>query len=554
MSKHFGGALVRAGVAGLALSVLTACANRTAPEPAAMLDEANALTKQANPSAGGRAGFSLTVYSTADPATFSPQDLLQDQLSGQSAYTYYAPGFGVVREIRRMKLGAGVNRLEFADVAAGIDPTTVSFRSLAGPNAAAVLEQNFEYDVTSADKLIQKYLGRDVVLTVIGLPNSKAQPRRIVGKLLAGPGAAGSYGSYIVQTEDPATPVAIVSAQSVSSIELAASKTGLVSKPTLNWQVAAEKAGDQDVQITYQTDGLTWRADYNLLVNSDETAADLSAWVTLLNCSGMTYPDAKLKLVAGNVQRFISPERAQRAPAGVSNQLFAGGASPAETGFKEKGFFEYHLYTLGRTTTLPNNSTKQIELFPSKSGIATDKVYVYYGLSPQERMAVVAEPQRDRSFGTESNKQVDIYLRFKNGEANRLGIPLPAGRIRVYKTDPADGSREFIGEDVIQHTPKDEEVMARLGTAFDIVGERVQTDYQDTNHSITESFEITLRNHKDVPVHVIVKENLYRWFNWEITQSSEKWEKKDYRTIHIPVDVPAGKERKITYTVKYSWQ
>jgi hypothetical protein len=174
-------------------------------------------------------------------------------------------------------------------------------------------------------------------------------------------------------------------------------------------------------------------------------------------------------------------------------------------------------------------------------------------LSPDVRATIFASPNTDKNFGTESSKTVDLYVRFKNSEANHLGLPLPAGRVRMYKTDPADSNREFIGEDVIQHTPKDEEIMARLGTAFDLVGERVQTNYEEAPHTITETFEITLRNHKQEPVHVIVKENLYRWFNWEITKSSDKWEKKDYRTIHIPVDIPANGEKKIGYTVQYSW-
>lgn len=533
----------------ISLFLLTGCVAHASREAAVLLDEPSATTRPAQAANGTAGAYSLTVYSAADPATFSPQDLLQDQLNGQLAYPYYAPGFGVVRDVRKMHLNAGVNRLEFTDVAAGIDPTTVSFQSLTAPDAATVLEQNFEYDLNSADKLMQKYLGREVVLTITGADvSAKGTVRNERGKLLSTIG-----GSYILQTDDPEAHLIIVPVQNVSSVQLlSASDTGLISKPTLNWQVSAAKAGDQDVQITYQTDGLTWRADYNLLVDGDEKTADLSAWVTLLNNSGMSYPNTKLKLVAGNVQRFISPERLQRG--GVTNQLFARTGTGGETGFKEKGFFEYHLYTLGRSTTLPNNSTKQIELFPPKNGIPIDKVYVYYGvvLSPDEQTAMQS-PQTDRSIGTQSNKTVDIYLRFKNSEANHLGIPLPAGRVRVYKTDPADRSREFIGEDVIQHTPKDEEAMGRLGTAFDIVGERVETDFKEGERTATESFEITLRNHKDSAVHIIVKENLYRWYNWEIVKSSDKWEKKDYRTIYIPVDVPAGGERKVSYTVTYTW-
>jgi hypothetical protein len=539
---------VRSMCCGAAVLLPVACATQPATDSSGFSPSATSGSGATAPQDTDAGAFSLTVYSTADPATFSPQDLLQDQLNNayNSGSVVYAPGYGVVRELRKMSLIAGLNRLEFTDVASGIDPTTVSFQSLTAPDSTSVLEQNFEYDLTNADKLLQKYLDRHVVLTLTQAGTSKTPVPPISGKLLSSAG-----GSYIVQTDDPMLPLAIVSSQNVTSVRLADSGTKLVSKPTLNWKVSSKTPGRHEVLVTYQTDGLTWRADYNLLLSENENTADLSAWVTMLNSSGIAFPEAKLKLVAGNVQRFISPDRANRSP--VANTLFAGGAATADSGFKEKGFFEYHLYTLGRATTLANNSTKQIELFPPKTGVPVEKVYVYYGIPTDQQAQVLQSPQTDRTFGTETNKRIDLYVRFKNAEANHLGSPLPAGRMRVYKTDPADGNREFVGEDVIQHTPKDEEVLVRLGTAFDLVGERIQTDYQDTPHTITESFRITVRNHKDQPARVIVKENLYRWFNWEITESSEKWEKKDYRTIHLPIDVPANGEKKLTYTVKYSF-
>jgi hypothetical protein len=181
------------------------------------------------------------------------------------------------------------------------------------------------------------------------------------------------------------------------------------------------------------------------------------------------------------------------------------------------------------------------------------KTYVYYGLPDEYRRWFAPRPSEDRDLGTQSNKKVDIYLLLQNSEANGLGIPLPAGRIRVYKQDRADGLSEFLGEDVIQHTPRDEQVMVRMGSAFDIVGERRQTSFTHTPRTIAESFEITLRNHKPEPVNVIVKENLYRWSDWEITQSSDKWEKQDYRTIHIPITVAPHGTKTVTYTVKYTW-
>jgi hypothetical protein len=487
--------------------------------------------------------FALTIYSTADPATFDPQQLAQQRLANPyQAWQIKLPGYGVVREVRPIELKEGENVIRFSDVASGIDPTTVAFQSLTDP-ATSVLEQNYEYDVVSATKLLEKYLGKPI--TVGRKASAGGEPVDDVQGILL----SSDPSNLVIQNEGGETSV--ISRGEVTSIRLAKQQTGLITKPTLVWKLQSDKAGKHDAQVTYQTDGLTWRADYNIVINQDDTAADIGAWVSILNESGASYPDAKLKLVAGDVQR-IQPEQEVYGRGGAMQMAKA---ARADTGFKEKSFFEYHLYTLGRQTSLANNSTKQIELFPNKSNVPVTKTFVYYGLAPQWRLWIAPEPNQDRNLGTQSNKKVDIYLQIKNTEANGLGIPLPAGRLRVYKKDEADAANEFIGEDVIQHTPKDEEVLVKLGSAFDIVGERKQTDFtiNERGHVITEAFEITIRNHKKAPVRVIIKENLLRWTNWEITQSSDKWEKQDYRTIHIPVDVPVDGEKKVTYSVKYTW-
>jgi hypothetical protein len=488
-----------------------------------------------------QAGFSLTIYSTADPANFDPQDYVR-QLTQSPDYAWQnpLPGYGVVRENRNIHLDAGDNTIRFTDVAQAIDPTTVSFQSLTSPGSATVLEQNYEYDLVSASKLMSKYLGQAVAVTRRGASGAE----RLEGVLL-------SFDDANLVIQQASGDVQIVPrGNDFMGIELAKSDTGLITKPTLVWKIHSDKAADQLAQVTYQTGSLTWRADYNLTIDAAEDAADLGAWVTILNQSGASYPEARLKLVAGDVQR-IQP----RQP--ITTQLYAARAMQgvAGQGFVEKPFFEYHLYTLSRTTSVANNSTKQIELFDPKLDVPITKTYVYYGVPDELRDGYVAYPNLDPSAGEQSNKKVDVYLLLKNSEKNGLGIPLPAGRIRAYKRDEADGSSEFIGEDVIGHTPKDEDVMVRLGSAFDIVGERRQTDFSVNTggHEATESFEIKLRNHKTEPVHVLVRENLYRSVNWDITASSDKWEKKDYRTIEFPVDVPNDGEKTVTYTVKYTW-
>jgi hypothetical protein len=490
--------------------------------------------------------FSLTIYSTADPATFDPQQLAQQRLMNPyNAWQMKLPGYGVVRETRKIEIKEGENTVRFSDVASGIDPTTVAFKSLTAPDSTAVLEQNYEYDVVSGQKLLEKYLGKEVTVSRKASPDVTRPVEDVAGRLLSSDAT-----NLVLQVEKG--EVVVISRNEVTAVRLTKQDTGLITKPTLVWKLAADKPGPHDAQVTYQTDGLTWRADYNVVVNKDDTAADLAAWVSILNESGASYPNAKLKLVAGDVQR-IQPQQDVYAGARVMQQM--GKSMRDVQGFQEKAFFEYHLYTLGRATTVSNNSTKQIELFEPKSNVPVTKTFVYYGLPEQARYWIAPEPNQDRNLGSQANKKVDIYLQIKNSEQNHLGIPLPAGRLRVYKQDEADKLNEFVGEDVIQHTPKDEELLVKLGQAFDIVGDRKQTDFSANydQRVITESFEITVRNHKKEAAKVLVRENLFRWTNWEITKKSQDFEKQDYRTIHFPIEVPAGGEQKVTYTVKYTW-
>jgi hypothetical protein len=249
------------------------------------------------------------------------------------------------------------------------------------------------------------------------------------------------------------------------------------------------------------------------------------------------------------VQRVTAAGRLAQAPAAMRASTLEDRAA----GFEQKAFFEYHLYTLGRATTLPDNSTKQIELFPAARGVPCVKTLVYYGLTPSH--GFLPHPATDRNYGTESNRKVDVYLGFKNSKAQNMGMPLPAGRVRVSKQDPADATLEFIGEDAIDHTPRDERVQIKLGSAFDVVGERRQVNFTlDTSRKhMTEEVEVKLRNHKKEAVTVVVKENLYRWINWQITARTHDFEKQDSRTVHFPVKVAAGGEVVVRYTVHYSW-
>lgn len=496
-------------------------------------------TFPAQTSANDADGPSITVYSSADPAGFDPQQFIAQQRGGYNPNSaWQVPGFGVVKEIRRVNLAAGMNSLPFTDVAQFIDPTTVSFVDLTDPTGTHVLEQNFEFDLVNSEKLLDKYLDKPISVVVV----SGDKTETISGTLLSA-----SQGTIVLKTD---AGLRIVNGMG-QSVMLGALPDGLRTRPTLIWKVSADKEGEHSIRTTYQTAGITWRADYTLVMNADDTKADIGAWVSLLNLSGAAYKNAKLKLIAGDVQR-IQPQQRYNAPMarGGMEMKFA----EADMGFQEKSFFEYHLYTLPRRTDIPMNTTQQITLFPTANDVGVEKLMVYYGL-PDSSHWVFADPAADRNLGTQSNKKLDVYVRFKNEEANHLGKPLPKGKFRVYKEDDADGTLEFIGEDLIDHTSKDEEVLIKLGQAFDVVGERVQTDFQmDSNRKMmTESIRINLRNHKTTPQKVIVKENLYRWTTWDITAKSDEFEKVDARTIHFDVIVPADGEKTVTYTVKYNW-
>lgn len=487
-------------------------------------------------------GTALTIYSTAAPGAIPPE--LYRPVAGADEASLgegqRIPGYAVIRQERSITIDKQRDTIRFTDVAALIDPTTVTFTSLTDPGGTHVLDQNYQFDLVSTAKLMEKYLDRDI--TVFQVLGDKVETFQ--GKLMS------TAGGVVLRTSDGSVQVL----NSYAGVRFPELPGGLITRPTLVWDLSAQKTGQHRMRVTYQTGGMTWWADYNVTFSEGKDAnsgvLDFGAWVSIINRSGAGYPGAKLKLIAGDVHRAPQPGRIM-----PPMRMAAGAmAEAAPKGFEEKGFFEYHLYTLGRPTTLPDRSTKQIELFPTARNVPCEKVLVYYGL-PQEYRGFFSSVMTDRNFGTQSNKKVDTYLRFKNDQQHGMGMPLPSGRIRVSKMDPADKSLEFIGEDTIDHTPKDEEVLIKMGSAFDVVGERKQVDFKiDTNnHWMDETIEIKVRNHKQEAVKVIIKENLFRWLNWKITEKSHDFEEVDARTIHFPVSVPKDGEVTVRYTVHYTW-
>ncbi|MDX2148267.1 MAG: DUF4139 domain-containing protein [Planctomycetota bacterium] len=488
--------------------------------------------------ARGDSSTSLTIYSSAQPGAISPEMYSPGASNPYGRQPRQIPGFAIIRREQDMQLAGGVSVVRLTDVAALIDPTSVLFQSLTAPDAVSVLEQNFEFDLVSSQRLLEKYLDRE-----IGVVVQRGDQQDVVrGTLLS------TSGGLVLRTNGGGVRVL----SSWQELQLPALPDGLLTRPTLVWRVNADQAGEHRARIAYETKGIAWWADYNLVFREGKDAntgeLDVSAWVSILNQSGATYEDAKLKLVAGSVNRAPVPQSRGVYAAAARMELAEDGS-----GFDQKAFFEYHLYTLGRPTTIADDSTKQIELFPSVTGVPCEKILLYSGLDASEWF--YEGPMLDENLGVQSKKDVDVYLRFKNVKEQGMGMPLPAGRIRVSQLDQSDQSLEFVGEDVIRHTPRNEEVLVKLGKSFDVVGERTRLEFR-IDHGrrwMEEVYQIEIRNQKAEPVSVIIQERLLRWSQWEITDKSQDFKKLDSRTIHFPVRVnPEGKAQ-VKYTVRYTW-
>ncbi len=422
--------------------------------------------------------------------------------------TIYNNDIALVRETRTIELQKGLQKFTYAEVAAHIEPTSVLFSSVSAPESIQLLEQNFEYDLVGSERLLEKYINQAIVAVT-------TEGNTFAGKLLNAQG-----GDVIIQSGKG--PVKVVKASSLETIEFPALPEGLITRPALVWLLDCEKPGRHESEISYLTKGIQWHAEYVALTNPDDTELQLSGWVSINNKSGATYTDADLKLVAGDVH-IVKPPRLP----GIHYSMETARKKPAPQ-FEEKAFFEYHLYTLQRPATLKDRQIKQISLFPA-AAIKIKKIYTF--------------------DGKRKNAKVKVTLEFTNDQKSGLGMPLPAGKIRVYKKD-TDGSQVFIGEDKIDHTPRAEEVRVYVGDAFDIVGERTVKEVKElSRRSRRETVEISLRNHKDEDVTITVIERF--WGDWEFVGRTPPIKKKDARKVEFEIAVPKDSEKVIEYTVLY---
>ncbi len=426
------------------------------------------------------------------------------------AITIYNQNLGLVKDQRVLEFRKGENEVKFTEVATQIDPTSVHFKSLDSPEKVVILEQNYRYDLVSSDKILEKYIDKKIEI--------KAKDEKTYrGELLSF-----STGSLTLREEEGG--IRIVSRAEVLDLYFPSLPEGLITRPTLVWLLDSDVSGKNKTEVSYLTKGINWHAEYVGVVDKDDRNLEISGWVSIDNKSGATYKDAKVKLIAGEIHRV--EERRPFPVLAKGIDLAAERAVP----FEEKPFFEYHLYTLKRPSTLKDNEIKQITLFPNRR-VLVDKVFVYDGA-------------RDA-------KKVKVNLEFENSEKQGLGMPLPKGKLRVYKED-VDRSLEFVGEDLIDHTPKDEKVRVYLGDAFDIVGERKRIDYKKISEDVwEESYQIKMRNHKEEKIEVTVVEHLYFYTDWKITEANFDYVKKDAQTIEFKLPVEKDGETVLNYTVRY---
>lgn len=443
------------------------------------------------------------------------------------ALTVYNSNLSLVRDVRQLNLPAGESVVRFMDIAASINPATVHFRSLTDPSKLNVAEQNYEYDLLDPNKLLQKYVGREVTLVRSKFLNDSTEYEDVKATLLAFNGAP----VWKIKNE-------IVTGTAYESIHFPELPDNLYERPTLLWTLENTGARRQRVEASYLTGNLSWSADYVLNVAKDEASGDLDGWVTLVNHSGTAFKNASLQLVAGDIHRVA-------AQSGVTDfalmtRLAKAAAPPPPPPFQQESFSEYHLYSLNRRTSIFDQESKQISLL-SASHFPLRKVYVVNGQSFYYRQAV--QP------GAPIKDPVQVFYKFKNEEKAGLGMPLPAGTIRVYQQDSRGGSL-FAGEDHIDHTPKDEGIALHIGNAFDVVAERKQTDFKAlsgflSGHAYEFEYEITLRNHKDVPISVEVNEPIGG--DWEMVSSTYKFTKT--AAFAAQFDVPVDKDG--TSVLKY---
>ncbi len=456
--------------------------------------------------------------------------------------TIYNDGFATVKEDRTLALAEGVSEVRVTDMSRQLEPDSVMLRELsAEPFGVQILEQSFVNDPLTEGLLLYQMEGKTLRFEE---KREDGTVKEHVGKLVRSGYVPGGGSEQPIVEEDGAVRFSLPGQPVFEGID-----PNAFLKPSLVWQIAAKKAGECPIEVAYVTAGMSWEATYNLVVPAEGgDVFDFSGWISLRNDTGKDFVDAAVKLIAGDVQKVQPPSRRSRRVA------VAMAAEADEWGFgmpEERAFDEFHLYTLPRPVRMRNNELKQVE-FLRAAGVKGSRYYVY---NPLVGHGTYGGVQLDPDYGTTTDKKVGVRIEISNSETNGLGVPLPKGRMRLYRTD-VDGRREFTGENEMDHLPKNELLKLDMGSAFDLVGERKRTDFSvdTTGKTMTESFEIKLRNRKEKDaVEIRVVEPLVRCANWKIASSSLPYEKIDSHQVEFRAPVPADGETILTYTVNYRW-
>jgi len=474
--------------------------------------------------------------------------LLPAVVAAQPALTIYNANFAVVRDHVPLDLKAGVNTVSFSGVTAQMETDSVVLRDPAGKVPFQILDQNYRADTINQGMLLQLNEGKTITFLVRD-QNQKEFP--VQGRIIRSgytPGTPRGQGG-------DQTPIIEVNGQLRFSLPgepvFPALSDDAILKPTLGWQIQSESAVKVDADLSYVTSGFTWQAAYNLVAPEKGDKADLVGWVTITNQSGMSFANATVKLMAGDVNK-IQPQVARAAGGRGGGGAMALAAQPVVT---EKAFDEYHLYSLVRPATLRDRETEQVE-FVRAEGITAPALYIYDGASGiGDYHGLNPDTARNPNYGAQSNKKVWVMREIKNTKENNLGLPLPKGRVRFYRQDE-DQRLEFIGENNLDHTPKDETIRLYVGDSFDLVGERKRVDFTASarNDFADETFEIKVRNHKADAVEIRVVEHLYRGTNWAITEKTDPYTKNDAQTIEFRVSLKPDEEKTVTYKVHYTWE
>lgn len=476
-------------------------------------------------------------------ATLAVGSLLSVSQAAEPALTIYNQNFAVVRDSVPLDLKSGVNEVRFAGATAQLEPDSVILRDPAGKRALQILEQNYRNDPVSQELLLSLNEGKTIPFVRERMKDNTLTRETVMGKIVRSGYVPGGGMEQPIIEVDGQLQFALPGQPLFPTLG-----DDTILKPTLNWLLRADKPGKLDAEVSYVTAGFTWNADYNLVAPEKGDTVDLIGWITMNNQSGKTFENAKIKLMAGDVNK-IQPQNIRN-----NVRLYAAKSMAApemDATVTEKSFDEFHLYTVARPTTLRDRETKQIE-FARAESVKAPSIYVYDGAEAGYRF--YGGRNNDPGYGTQSNKKVWVMREFVNAETNRLGVALPKGKLRFYRRGD-DGQLEFTGENEIDHTPRNETIRVRTGNSFDLVGERKPTDFKTDRADkwMTETFEIKLRNRKKEAVEIRVVEHLYRWSNWKITAHSTDFKKTDAQTIEFRVPVQPDEEKVITYTVHYSW-